>query len=163
MSLKLLSGYRTGVGVQTEDGRRWRRTIYQGRKWYWPLHCGDRGMVMVVTGGGVSQGKGQDLIILEKWDGLALDTDARTGHPSSRGGANEAWAPEKERAQIARQRHAGRGEVRRGRWCGWLTLLCASHHSNSCYNREQYRLKSLSSSFVFLTLFCVFFFFLNFL
>lgn len=52
-----------------------------------------------------------------RWSGFR-HWDARTGHPSSRGGANEAWAPEKERAQIARQSHAGRGEVRRGRWCG---------------------------------------------
>lgn len=61
-----------------------------------------------------------------RWSGFR-HWDARTGHPSSRGGANEAWAPEKERAQIARQSHAGRGEVRRGQMV-WVThfAMCQS-------------------------------------
>ena len=138
------SSYRTEGGCQAEDGRKWRRCNLSGA-----ANGSDRcaaGLgkwLRLWRVAGVNQRKvDRSLIISKRWGGL---DEAGFSHwevwtgPSITPGrsADEAWAPaSEERIQTARHRHAGRGEVGRGRWCGWLTAQCASHHYKSCHNRQ---------------------------
>lgn len=105
-----------------------------------------RGPREVVTvcdeGAGVSQRKGDGREFNNtgemRWSETSwLYSLGSTDRPSITPGrsADEAWAPAREgKVQTDRRRRAGRGEVGRGRWYGWLTLLGSSHHYKSCHN-----------------------------
>lgn len=97
-------------------------------KWCRPLCCRARGSGHGCDKRpGVSQRKGdrkefnnirENEVV---WKKLALVIGKYgQGHPSPLGrSADKAWAPvREERVQTVRHRHAGRGELGRGRWCG---------------------------------------------
>lgn len=82
---------------------------------------------------------GGNLIILEKWGDLEeagfTYWELWAAHRSPLGEVlmKRGHDENEEKVQTFRHRHAGRGEGGRGRWYGWLTLLCASHHYKSSY------------------------------
>lgn len=92
-------------------------------------HGGDEGLGWV-------RGRviGRNLIMLKKWGGLEeagfSHWEVWTDHPSPQGGVLMKRGHQRVK-RGSRQLDTGRGERGRGRWCWWLTLLCASHHYKS--------------------------------
>lgn len=160
MSNELLEGVKVTIGVNEVKVLAWIQNRKRSSYWGWEKmtqgnlsiaingaeHCalGLGKWSWLWRGAGVSQRKGDrrefNNIGEMRWSGRSwIYSLGSMDRPSITPGRNadEAWAPASEkRVQTARHRHAGRGEVGRGRWCGWLTLLCASHHYKSCPNRQ---------------------------